>query len=65
MLDAPGQPFHDPDADGALFEAIERGVTASGNRRVTRVPGNINDAGFVSALEQALLDIDTGRTTRN
>ena len=26
MLDAPGQPFHDPEADNALFEAIEKTV---------------------------------------
>ena len=25
-LDAPGQPFHDPEADAALFEAIRRGL---------------------------------------
>ena len=23
-LDAPGQPFHDPEADAALFDALER-----------------------------------------
>ena len=26
MIDAPGQPFHDPDADAALFEALRSGV---------------------------------------
>ena len=47
MLDAPGQPFHDPDADAALFEAIERTVRPSPTRRVERVRGNINDEVFV------------------
>ncbi len=28
MLDAPGKPFHDPEADNALFEAIEKTVAA-------------------------------------
>ncbi|MDQ0390964.1 ABC transporter permease [Labrys monachus] len=49
LLDAPGQPFHDPDADEALFEAIERTVRPTAQRRIQRVPGNINDAGFAKA----------------
>ena len=28
MLDAPGKPFHDPEADNALFEAMEKTVRA-------------------------------------
>ena len=28
MLDAPGKPFHDPEADNALFEALEKTVRA-------------------------------------
>ena len=38
-LDAPGQPFHDPEADHALFEAIEATVARTGQRRSIRVPG--------------------------
>ena len=57
MLDAPGQPFHDPDADAALFEAIERTVRPSPTRRVERVRGNINDEVFVEALVGAFRSI--------
>ncbi len=53
MLDAPGQPFHDPEADNALFEAIEKTVRATPSRRVERVRANINDEAFVSALVSA------------
>ena len=45
-LDAPGQPFHDPEADAALFDAIEAHVQLSGARRVIRVPHNINTSEF-------------------
>ena len=53
MLDAPGQPFHDPEADNALFEAIEKTVRVTPSRRVERVQANINDEAFVSALVAA------------
>jgi uncharacterized protein (UPF0261 family) len=49
MLDAPGQPFHDPEADNALFEAIEKTVRRTLLRQVERVRANINDTPFVDA----------------
>lgn len=45
-LDAPGQPFHDPQADAALFAAIRSTVRETENRRVIDVPFHINDAAF-------------------
>jgi uncharacterized protein (UPF0261 family)/ABC-type branched-subunit amino acid transport system ATPase component len=53
MLDAPGQPFHDPEADNALFEAIEKTVRQTPTRMVERVPANINEASFVDAVVSA------------
>jgi uncharacterized protein (UPF0261 family)/ABC-type branched-subunit amino acid transport system ATPase component len=53
MLDAPDKPFHDPEADNALFEAIEKTVRSGPQRRVARVRGNINDAAFVEAAVEA------------
>ncbi|TIW84887.1 MAG: UPF0261 family protein, partial [Mesorhizobium sp.] len=53
MLDAPGQPFHDPEADNALFEAIERTVRKTPQRNVERVRANINDPAFVDAVISA------------
>lgn len=57
MLDAPGQPFHDPAADAALFEAIESNFQASGNKRLIRVAGNINDDAFVTQAVNCLYEI--------
>lgn len=53
MLDAPGKAFHDPEADNALFEAIEKTVRATPQRRVERVGANINDTPFVDAAVEA------------
>jgi uncharacterized protein (UPF0261 family) len=53
-LDAPGQPFWDPDADAALFTALERSVRQTGNRQLVRIKRHINDPEFASAIVAAL-----------
>jgi uncharacterized protein (UPF0261 family) len=50
MLDASGGQFWDPEADNALFEAIERTVRTGPQRQVERVRANINDETFVNRL---------------
>jgi len=53
MLDAKGQSFYNPEANQALFEALESGVKVTPDRQLIRVPANINDDAFVTAvLEQ-------------
>ena len=49
-LDAPGQAFHDPEADAVLFRAIETSVRQTATRRVVRLPLHINDPQFADAL---------------
>ncbi|MGI9365971.1 MAG: ABC transporter permease, partial [Rhizobiaceae bacterium] len=41
MLDAPGQPFHDPNADAALFKALQETVRQTSNRQLINLPHNI------------------------
>jgi uncharacterized protein (UPF0261 family)/ABC-type branched-subunit amino acid transport system ATPase component len=53
-LDAPGQPFWDPDADAALFAALERSVRQTANRQIVRIKRHINDPEFASAIVAAL-----------
>jgi uncharacterized protein (UPF0261 family)/ABC-type branched-subunit amino acid transport system ATPase component len=48
-LDAPGQPFHDPAADAALFRTLEETVRQTSTRRLVRVPAHINDPAFAAA----------------
>ncbi len=69
-LDAPGQPFHDPEADRALFDAIAGTFEEGANRRLVRTPHHVNDAAFADAVAGALAAIHTptipsGRTPRN
>jgi uncharacterized protein (UPF0261 family) len=52
LLDAPGQAFHDPEADSALFEALEATVQQTTRRRLIRLPHNINDPAFADALAE-------------
>lgn len=56
-IDAPGLPFHDPEADKALFEAIEATVQQTAQRRILRVPFNINDPAFAAALVEQFREI--------
>lgn len=50
MLDAPGQPFHDPDADQALFDELQHRLVVSEDRKLVRYPYHINDPAFANAL---------------
>ena len=53
MLDAPGQPFHDPEADRALFASLRE---HAGPRVVVReIDRHINDVEFAHALADELL----------
>ncbi|MEM1401052.1 MAG: Tm-1-like ATP-binding domain-containing protein, partial [Pseudomonadota bacterium] len=56
-LDAPGQPFHDPAADAALFDALESTIRETSNRRLIRHPEHINDAAFCAAVVGAFNEI--------
>jgi uncharacterized protein (UPF0261 family) len=60
-LDAPGQPFHDPDADAALFDALERTVRSTANRQLVRLPFHINDAKFAASLAAHLTAVHGSR----
>jgi uncharacterized protein (UPF0261 family) len=53
MLDAPGQPFHDPEADAALFDSLRR--HARPPVRIRELDAHINDPEFARALVDELL----------
>lgn len=56
-LDSAGGPFWDPDADRALFEAIETTVQWTARRQLIRLPHHINDPAFAAAAVAAFRDI--------
>jgi uncharacterized protein (UPF0261 family) len=56
-MDAPGQPFFDPEANQALFDAIEAAVHQNEIRKVLRLPLHINDPDFGAALVESFREI--------
>lgn len=56
-LDIEGGAFWDPEADAALFQAIERTIRPTATRRVERLPLHINDPEFAEAAVKAFREI--------
>jgi uncharacterized protein (UPF0261 family)/ABC-type branched-subunit amino acid transport system ATPase component len=56
-IDRPGQPFHDPEADRALFAAIEERFRPSADKKLVRLPLHVNDEAFADALVAAWREI--------
>ena len=57
VISAEGQPFHDPEADEALFSAIREGV----EDEVRELELEINDASFARACAERLLEMLEGK----
>jgi uncharacterized protein (UPF0261 family) len=66
-LDAPGQPFYDPEADEALFAELERllvgGVVGGGAIVVKRIPSHINEPLFIECVVAAFHEIQPSRAS--
>lgn len=60
IIDAEGMPFHDPEADQALFEALERTVVQTAQRRLIKLPLAINDPAFANAMTDAFTELMRG-----
>ncbi len=50
LIDLPGQPFYDPEADNALFDSLEKGLKVTPDRQLIRLPYDINAPEFADAL---------------
>ena len=53
MIDAEGQPFHDPEADAALFDALREGLEGS-SVELIELDRNVNDEEFADAMVDKL-----------
>jgi uncharacterized protein (UPF0261 family) len=62
-IDRAGQPFHDPEADRALFTAIEQGFRTGADRKLLRFPLHINDEAFADALAGAWHEVSRPTTS--
>ncbi len=56
-LSVEGQPFHDPEADSALFETLQKNVKQSQERKVLALDCDINDARFSDAIAAEFLKL--------
>jgi uncharacterized protein (UPF0261 family)/ABC-type branched-subunit amino acid transport system ATPase component len=63
-LDRPGHAFHDPEADAALFRALEQTVRQTSTRQLVRVAAHINDPAFAAAALDAYRAVHGGRSMR-
>lgn len=57
MIDAPGQPFHDPAADAVLFDTLERLFVVTDTHRLTRLPHHINNPAFAKAVADEVREV--------
>jgi uncharacterized protein (UPF0261 family) len=57
LIDAPEKPFWDPVADRALFDAIAGGFRPGADRKLVRLPFNVNDPRFADAVVAAFTEI--------
>ncbi|WP_421696367.1 Tm-1-like ATP-binding domain-containing protein [Aestuariivirga sp.] len=60
-IDQAGKPFHDPQADHALFDAIRAAWVSAPNRKLIEVDAHINDKAFAEASVHAFRDITRGK----
>ena len=56
-IDVEGTPFHDPQADEALFDAIRTRWKSSTNRQLIEIDDHINSPQFAEAVVKAFRDI--------
>jgi uncharacterized protein (UPF0261 family) len=58
-IDVEGQPFHDAEADAALFAALREGIDAS-KVEVHEVDADVNDPAFATAMADRLNELVQG-----
>lgn len=56
VIDKAGQPFHDEEADEALFSVLEDGLRHT-KIKVTRLANNVNDECFAEAVVETLMHL--------
>lgn len=57
LIDVPGKPFYDPEADAVLFDELERFLKTSSQRMLIRLPYDINAPEFSQALAENYLQM--------
>lgn len=63
MLDAPDQPFFDPEADAALFDALEARFEPGDDHQLVRLAHHVNDEAFARAVVAAYRALTASTST--
>jgi uncharacterized protein (UPF0261 family) len=58
-IDKEGQVFYDPQANQALFSALQANFRTTAKHKLIKLPLHINDEAFAQALVDAWLEIST------
>ncbi|XP_074285976.1 toMV susceptible protein tm-1(GCR26)-like [Silene latifolia] len=56
-LDAPGNPFYDPEATATLLDELQKLIQTNEDKKVEVYPFHINDPEFVNALVDSFLEV--------
>jgi uncharacterized protein (UPF0261 family) len=64
MIDVPGQPFHDPEADQVLFDTLKAGVDQK-KVEIVALDTDINDPDFAIAMAKRLVEMMEGQANEN
>lgn len=56
-IDGPGRPFEDPEANAALFTALEGALAGNHHCQLTRLPYHVNDPEFADAIVGSFLEL--------
>ncbi len=65
LLDVPGQPFYDPEADAALFDELSMRLRVTNERQLIRLPYAINSPEFSAALVEHFRTLSLRKGGRN
>jgi len=57
LIDVPGKPFHDPEADQALFNTLKAEMIQTDQKKLISLPYEINDPAFAEALVASFNEI--------
>ncbi len=57
LIDIPGKPFYDPDADEALFDTLASEMLQSDQKQLIKLPYTINDTEFAEAMIESFKEI--------
>ncbi|KHG24989.1 hypothetical protein F383_07631 [Gossypium arboreum] len=63
-LDAPGKPFHDPEATGTLLNELQTLIQINEDRQLEVCPYHINDPEFANALVDSFMEICSKNPTK-